>query len=86
MYLLDVSNTQVYDNTVTNSNIGIKFYNMAGSGVAAYHNEILNNNIGIFVEGVWWCHSLVLHMTIILLAIPYGVQNTAPDGIFNADM
>jgi len=81
--LLDVSNTQVYDNTITYSNVGIQFYNIAGTGVSAYNNQILNNNIGIFMDtggatvATAYCNDIVGNTV--------GAQNTASDGIFNAE-
>jgi 5-hydroxyisourate hydrolase-like protein (transthyretin family) len=83
-YLLDVSNTLVYDNTITNGNVGIQFYNMGGSGVAAYHNDILNNNNGIVVEGVGGATVGTAYENNIVGNSNYGVVNTCPDGTFIA--
>jgi len=82
--LLDVSNTQIYNNLVKNSNYGIQFYNMYGSNVHAYHNNILANNKGVVVEGVGG--ALVGHANYNnIVGNTIGVENTAPDGVFDAE-
>jgi len=82
--LLDVSNTQIHDNIVTNSNYGIQFYNVAGSNADAYNNNILGNNKGVVVEGAGG--SLVGHANYNnIVGNNIGVENTAPDGIFDAE-
>jgi len=83
-YLLDCSNTLIYDNTVTNSNWGIQFYNMGGSGVKAYHNNLLNNNRGIVVEGVGDATVGTAYENNIQGNTQYGIINTCPTGIFIA--
>jgi parallel beta-helix repeat protein len=50
--LLDVSNTQVVGNTITNSTVGIQFYNIAGAHVIAQGNDLQGNDTGIKVESV----------------------------------
>ncbi len=50
--LLDVSNTEIYGNTLSNNIVGIKFYNIDGSGVEAYDNDILNNGKGLVFDSV----------------------------------
>jgi PKD repeat protein len=82
--LLDVSNTEIYENLVTNNNWGIQYYNMYGSNVNAYNNNILNNNRGVVVEGVGG--ALVGHANYNnILGNNEGIVNTAPDGIFDAE-
>jgi len=81
--LLDVSNTLVENNVLTNNNVGIKFYNIAGSGVLATGNDILDNSKGIFIEGAGGalvaiaCCNNIVGNTI-------GVENGVLDGIFDA--
>ena len=82
--LLDVSNTKVYDNVITNSAVGIQFYNMGGSGVAAYHNDLLNNGKGIIIEGVGTATVATAYENNIVGNTAYGVQNACPTGIFSA--
>jgi len=82
--LLDVSNTLVYDNILTNNDVGIKFYNVAGSGVAAYQNDIFTNLRGIVVEGVGGGLVPTAYDNNIVGNTNFGVQNTAPDGPFDA--
>jgi len=82
--LLDVSNTQIYDNILTNNAVGIKFYNVDGSTVDAYHNDIFDNGKGIFVEGVGG--ALIAHANYNnIVGNTIGIENAAPDGTFDAE-
>ncbi len=82
--LLDVSNTQIYENIVINNNWGVQYYNMYGSNVHAYNNNILNNNRGVVVEGVGG--ALVGHANYNnIVGNTEGIVNTAPDGVFDAE-
>jgi parallel beta-helix repeat protein len=83
--LLDVSGTLVTENILTNNNnVGIKFYNVAGSGVIASYNDIFDNAKGISIEGAGgalvataYCNNIVGNTI--------GVENGVSDGTFNAE-
>lgn len=82
--LLDVSDTEIYDNLLTNNVVGIKFYNVYGSNLQAYNNNILDNDRGVVVEGVGG--ALVGHANYNnIVGNTEAVVNTAPDGIFDAE-
>ena len=81
--LLDVSNTQVIGNTITDCTVGIKFYNIAGTNVIAKENDIQNNSIGIKVESVGDATVASAQFNN-LVGNTTGVQNSAALGIFNA--
>lgn len=82
--LLDVSGTQVYDNTLTNNVVGIKFYNIAGSGVVAQDNNIYTNSKGISIEGVGGDTVAVAHYNNIV-GNTIGVDNAVGLGTFDAE-
>jgi len=81
--LLDVSDTQVIGNTLINSNMGIKFYNISGTNVMARNNTFQGNNYGIMVDSVGNATVASAHYNDFIGNI-MGVQNSASTGEFDA--
>jgi len=81
--LLDVSNTQVIGNTITNSTVGIKFFDILGTDVVAEENDIRDNDFGIKVESVGDATVASAHLNNLIRNV-VGIQNSASEGIFDA--
>ncbi|VVB60562.1 Cell surface glycoprotein [uncultured archaeon] len=83
--LLDISNTQIYNNVITSCGIGIQFYNANGVGSAAYNNQILSNNIGIYVGDAYGGSSVATAYCNEIVGNTNGVINNAVAGPFIAE-